>query len=293
MRAKERRRIGRAGAVHAELRWLKQAFDEHDLLTRASAIAFQVLSALVPLALFGLALAGFMHLEGAWQHFADRQLRPELSATAFAFMKSSVAIVLGHHTAFWLTTGLVVAVWELSGAVRAVMGGLIRIRRRHEQRTLRRRLAISLCVTLGVTGCMLAAAGLVVVGNLVHPGGTAPDIAWLALRWTLAALLMVAAVSLLFHTAPCSERPIRRRSLGAGITTVIWMVTSAGFLVYVRELAGYDSIFGSLAVLFVLASYLYIAAIAFLVGAVVDERIRTGVPVGVGAGSPEPSPVGG
>lgn len=277
--------------MRAELRWLRQAFDEHDLLTRASAIAFQVLSALVPLVLFALALAGFLHLEPAWQQFADRDLRPQLSPTAFAFAQSSARLVLSHHQAFWLTTGLFVTVWELSGAVRAVMGGLIRIRRRHEHRSLGNRLAISLGVALGVAVCMMVGAGSVAVGDLVRPS-VVPDIAWLALRWLLAGLLMVAAVSLLFHTAPCTERPIHRRSLGAGITTGIWLVTSAGFLVYVSELAGYDSIFGSLAALFVLASYLYIAAIAFLVGAVIDERIRTGAPLGVAGASGEPSPVG-
>ena len=45
---------------------------------------------------------------------------------------------------------------------------------------------------------------------------------------------------------------------------------------YVTDVADYGSIFGSLATVFLLMTYLYISACAFLIGAEVDAIVRHG-----------------
>ena len=51
-----------------------RGYADHDLLTFASAIAFQVLFALIPLALFGFGLLGGLGLQEQW----TRQWGPEV-----------------------------------------------------------------------------------------------------------------------------------------------------------------------------------------------------------------------
>ena len=46
------------------------------------------------------------------------------------------------------------------------------------------------------------------------------------------------------------------------------------FGLYVTQVADYNSIFGSLATVFVLLSYLYVSSVAFLIGAEVDAIVR-------------------
>src|SRR3712207_1652582 len=100
-----------------------EGFERHDLLTRASAIAFRTLFALVPFSLFLLALAGLLSLESLWTENLTPEIRPAVSPALFTVLDDTARNVLGHGRLFWVTAGFALVLWELSGAVRAVMGG--------------------------------------------------------------------------------------------------------------------------------------------------------------------------
>ena len=53
--------------VDAAVRLWIDLFDRHRILNNASAISFQTLKALVPLALFGISLPGVLGLSNVWE----------------------------------------------------------------------------------------------------------------------------------------------------------------------------------------------------------------------------------
>src|SRR3954447_24231671 len=104
------------------LRELERAFARNDLLTYASAISFQVFFALIPLALLGLGLLGAFGLTDVWSSDLAPKLREHSSPAAFEVIDQTVREVLRDRQLFWATVGLLIAVWKVSGAMRAVMG---------------------------------------------------------------------------------------------------------------------------------------------------------------------------
>lgn len=52
--------------AHELGRALLDGFRQHDLLTYASAISFQILTAIIPFLLFVIALAGLLNQESVW-----------------------------------------------------------------------------------------------------------------------------------------------------------------------------------------------------------------------------------
>lgn len=68
--------------------------------------------------------------------------------------------------------------------------------------------------------------------------------------------------------------PHRWISFGSALCVVAWVGTSLVFGLYVTQIADYNSIFGSLATVFVLLTYLYLSAASFLIGAEVDALVR-------------------
>src|SRR5215210_5093055 len=60
--------------------------EEHDLLTSASAIAFQVLTALLPMALLVLSIMGFLHLQDVWTEDLAPQVKGQVSSQVFAVL---------------------------------------------------------------------------------------------------------------------------------------------------------------------------------------------------------------
>lgn len=66
------------------------AFNERGLLTYASAIAFQVISALAPALLFVLGLLGFLHLQDVYTSDIAPHLRDHLSPAALSIVTDTV-----------------------------------------------------------------------------------------------------------------------------------------------------------------------------------------------------------
>jgi membrane protein len=245
-------------------RALVDAFSEHDLLTYASAISFQAFFALIPLTLTALGLLATFSLTEVWSGQLAPDLRSQVSPAVFAVIDSTVRKVLESKNVFWATFGALLTVWEVSGAMRAVMGVLDRIYGSAGQRPWLRRYAVSIGLSALVIVLLLGAGGVVVAGGLVDGWITA------VLRWPVAAVLLLAALWAVVRWAPTERRPWRWVSFGSGLVVVAWLGMSAGFGAYLRGVADYGSMFGNLATLIVLLEYLYLSAIVFLAGLALD-----------------------
>jgi membrane protein len=254
-------------------------FAANDLLTSASAISFQILSSLVPLLLFAFGMLGFLQLEDVWRDQLAPDLEPTVSRPAFALIDDTVETTLQSKQLFWVTAGFLIALWEVSGAVRAVMGALDRLYGEHARRSWRRRMLVSLALALVVGACWLAAIAVVVLGTLLYGDVGQPLGAVLfVVRWSIAGVLLLLAIALLLHFAPERDRSLHRVTAGSLLILGGWIAMSIAFGVYLRDIADYNSIFGGLATVVVLIAYLYAAAIVFLGGVQVDALARNAPP---------------
>ena len=268
----------RAFSLRAATREILRGFKENDLLTYASAISFQVFFALVPLALLALGLIGTFGLSSWWSNDAAQTVRDNVSAPVYHVIDDTVRKILAHRQVFWVTLGAAIAVWEVSGAMRATMQVLNRVYGVEEGRSFRRKLGESIVLSTAVTMMLLLAAAVVKVG----PGaakdlfGDGPAVSVLSLlaSWGAAVALLFLVVTIVVRFAPDTRRPVRWVSFGGLVVIATWIVTSLVYGFYITSLADYASIFGSLAVVIVTMSYIYLSAIVFLTGVQLDSLIR-------------------
>ena len=255
---------------------LLDGFKQHDLLTYSSAISFQILTAVVPFAMFVLALAGLLHFQDVWRNHVAPEIRTHVSVAVFSVISSAVSKAFAGRQVLWATIGGGLALWQVSGAVRAVMGAFAQIYGAEYERPLRRRYLISFALSIA-TGALFTLAALCLAlapfFTVSQPGAAWEVFAFVA-RWTLGVGFLSLAVGLLVHVAPATRQPLPWVSLGTTIVTVWWMIVSVGFYFYLTGLAAYGSVFGSLASVIVVMAYLYISTTAFLFGAQLDAIIR-------------------
>jgi membrane protein len=251
--------------------------EEHGVLTSASAIAFQVLTGLIPLALLVLSLMGFLHLDSVWTKDLGPQFKAQVSKEVWAVADDVARRTLGQEQVWWLTAGVVFTVWQVSGAARAIMGVLSEIYNDGEDRSFKSRYATSIALGSGVTVLVLLAFAIVRFGRellgLDDPGFVVEAIVF-AVTWGAALALLSTAVWLLLRFAPAHPAPHRWISFGSALCVIAWVGTSLVFGLYATQIADYGSIFGSLATVFVLLTYLYLSAVSFLIGAEVDAIVR-------------------
>lgn len=261
-----------AGAVPA----LVEGFRRNDLLLFASAISFQVLTAVVPLALFGLGLVAFLDLTELYTTDLRPEIARQVSIPMFVVIDSTVERVLGEKQLFWITLGAALATWQLSGAVRAAMEALNRVNGHEETRGWKDRYLRSFLLAIAGGALLFAAAAVVRLGPaVVGDRGPVVGVLVFALRWALAAAPLFLAVALLIrHGADRPEQDLGWVSLGAGIVCVAWLGMSVLFGIYLTQLASYGSVFGALATVVVLMGYLYASAVTFVAGIQVDALLR-------------------
>src|SRR4051812_18725901 len=138
-------------------RKMLDGFEQNDLLTYASAISFQVLTAIVPFMLFALAVLGFLKLDDVWHTDLAPDVRISISHASYVVLNNTVNHVLEGKRLFWLTGGFALALWQVSGAVRAIMGALDGIYDCRRHRPFKERYILSAWLSIAVGVCLIAA----------------------------------------------------------------------------------------------------------------------------------------
>jgi len=270
------------GTLPGYLGQIVRGFVDDGLLTYASSIAFQVLFAIIPFGCFVLALLGFLHLSDVWHGHVAPDLAGHVSPAVYAVVNQAATNVLSHRQLFWLTVGLAIAVWEISGAVRAVMSALEVVYGDERGRSITRGIMVSLALSPLVGLCLLGALLLMRFGFVIYSGDSTPLVILLtAVRWVAAAALICAAVGALVHWAPVTRRPLPWVSVGTCAVVVMWLATTALYGFYLTDFASYGSVFSGLAAVIILMSYLYISAVVFLAGTLLDTLVRRDVSAAV------------
>lgn len=235
--------VGRLAAT-----WL-DVFRQNNLLTYASAIALQLLIALVPVALLALLLLGDAAPD-VWREDVMPEVRERFSSSTANALDTTVEGILSNTGQGLVVFASLLLVWEISGAVRAVMGALNRIYDRDETRPLVTRFGLSFVLATCVGGCVIAAVLLFSIGPRLLSGALATAAG--VLRWPAVVLLLLLAIGLLIRYAPAPGRPSGGKaspgwaSFGAVLVVVLWLLGSLGFGFYVENVASFTSAVGSL-----------------------------------------------
>ena len=181
--------------------------------------------------------------------------------------------------------GLVLALWTASGAMNALMRGLNHVYDREEARSFfRQRLT-----ALAMLACLLLAFGLafglLVLGPVLSEWlggalGLEEVFGWLwwTLQWPVLVAGLLAAFAAVLYLGPNVAHP-RWRFLtpGAVAAVAIWLLASGGFAVYVSLFGAYNKAWGSLAAVIIMLTWLWLSALALLLGAEINaesERSR-------------------
>jgi len=184
-----------------------------------------------------------------------------------------------------LSIGGALAFWSLTGAMQNLMWALNIAYDREEGRGfVRRRITALWMVMFALIGFALAFCVLVLgphlstwIGNVLSAKSLV-KIVWYVAEWPLLiGGLLVAFAGLMYYGPNVKHPRWRFLSFGSVLAIVIWLVASGAFAFYVSKFGSYNKTWGSLSAVVVMLTWLWLSAVALLLGAEINaeaERSR-------------------
>jgi membrane protein len=255
-----------------------ETFREHHLLVSAYGIAFRVLVATVTGTLCLVGLLGFLDLSEVWSSDVAPDVRSSVSDASFRVIDDAVTHVLTQKAIYGVTIGAALAIWQISSVVRTCGQTLNDIYGVDEERPLREWLWASIWTATAIGLLLLATLAVIRLGPLAIDSafGDSAIVAFLGflVRWLIAAALLLVAERLEVRHGPAVDQPIYRVTQGSALTVAGWIVVSIAFGIYLAAFAGTGSVYGVLLTSVVAVEYLYVCAVVFLGGLVIDRLLE-------------------
>ena len=262
---------------------------ENDMLTYASALAFQALFSIFPFLIVLIAMLGILDLMQFFDWIREQAgiLLPDAAMDQVERVIDEVQRPRGGL----ISVGLMVALWVASGAMRVTINALNVVYQVKEGRPFWKLYPLSILYTLCIAGMLITAAMLMVLGPqamqwLAQQVGLEQLIVtlWTGLRWPVALTLLMLAVAFVYYMAPDVEQKIRFIIPGSVLSVLVWVAASMGFGFYIQHFADYSAVYGSIGAVIVLMMYFYISAAVLLFGAELNAVIEDHVPLGKNLG---------
>lgn len=261
-----------------------------DVLGLAARLSYYAFLALFPAILFLLALASFFPLS----NIADdvgRSLAPFVSAQVLELIQEQMRRLADNDDGGLLTFGVAGALWSSSAALVSIVSALNRAYDIEEGRPWWKVRLVSIALTMGVAVLVLFALSLILVGpDLATKLGQATGLgapvewAWLILQWPIVFALASSGIGLIYYFGPDADQDWVWITPGAVAATVLWLVVSLAFKVYVTNFTDYEGTYGTVGAVIVVLLWFYVSGIAILVGAELNAEIEHASPYGKGPG---------
>lgn len=199
--------------------------------------------------------------------------------------------------------GFALALWSTTGAMTGYMTAINLAYERKDTRNFVRKRLVALTMVAVIGVAFLLVAVLLMFGPTVehliasHAGGASGAVGWIwwIAQWPILIVGLVAAFETLLYLGPdVPKRRWRLLSPGPLVAAVVWIAVSAAFAFYSSSFGSYNKTWGSLSAVIVMLTWLWLSALALLLGAEIDalreqpqlasqpapQPRRSGVPLG-------------
>jgi membrane protein len=237
---------------------------------RASAIAFSFFMALFPFALFILNLIPFIPLEdfqADFLKFVEEGVPPNTYEAIEAILRD---IMETSHQGL-LSSGFILSILLMTNGINAILGGFEMSAHITITRGFFRQYVISLAISILLSMILLITVAAIVIAeimiqkiNLFVEVTDITLIEWSRYAFILLMILLITSILYKFATKETSSMPFI--SYGAVFTTILIILSSYIFGIYVTKFAKYNELYGSIGTLLVLMFYIWINCMVLLLG---------------------------
>ncbi len=258
----------------------KLQLKENHVSLLAAGVSFRALLAVVPAAVAAITIWG---LVADPQQITDQiaqfaQMLPESGGQLVEEQLGQLTDQAGGTLGVALVVSLLVALWSASSGMLGLVEGIGAAYGEADTRSFLRRRALGLILTLAALIFLLISLTLLTalppILDALGLEGSARMAVEVA-RWVGLAVLTAVGLAVIYRVGPDRASPRTRWvTWGAALATVVWLLGSAAFSLYVSNFGEFDETYGSLAGVVIVMLWVFLSAFAVLIGATVNAEIE-------------------
>lgn len=244
----------------------------------AAGVAFFAFLAIFPALIAAITLYGLIAdpAQVAQQVGSLASSLPQEAQPIITDQLGSVASGSGGALTLGLIVSVLAALWSASSGTGNLMAAVNLTYDEDETRGFVKTRGVALLLTLGAIVFVLVTLTLVAVVPPVLDAlqlGLVGTILAQVVRWGLLVVLVVVALAVVYRVAPDRDAPkFTWVSTGAIVATVLWIIGSVLFSLYVNNFGSYNKTYGAIAGVVVLLLWLYLTSYIVLLGAEINAE---------------------
>jgi membrane protein len=257
----------------------KQQLGEDNLTIVAAGVAFYGFVAVVPALAATVAIYGLMadpskvadHIEA---------LGSVLPGEVLPLIRDQMVRITanGKANGIGAIIGVLIAIYSSASATKALISGLNIAYDETEERSFLKLSLIAIVLTVGgIIAAALAIALVAVLPPLLGHLNLTKSVELLLniVRWPILVGGFMASLAVLYRYGPCrNDAKWKWVSPGALVAAALWLLGSGIFSLYVSKFGSYDKTYGPLGAVVVFLMWLYISALAVLIGAEFNSELE-------------------
>jgi membrane protein len=269
--------------------------NEHEILTRAAAITFYAIAALVPFLALVIALTADLlpgiargaGLGGDVDSGPGDPLRDLLPSDAASIVARELRRLQQGPPTGLVSFGLVAILWLSSSLFVAIMDAMNRIRGVSETRPFWKQRLFAMLMTLSQAAILIAVFGTIVawpqiLGSLGLSRGAA--VLATAVHGFAVFLMILLSFAMALYFGPDADQHWEWITPGSLLGSLVLLCLSLLFRIYVQNWGNYSATYGSLGGIVVLMSWIWLCSVALLAAAALNQVIEDASPLGKAAG---------
>ncbi len=239
--------------------------------SRASSIAYSFFIAIFPFLLFMLNLIPVIKIQNFQSEFLNLIQRVLPPQTQDFFMPVISDIALNPRNSL-LSVTFFLTLFLFANGVNSIFSAFEYSVHVTINRNFFRQYLMALMVSVFLALLLLITVGSVLYGEYIINqlkvnAYIENDFAWINfLQYAVFVIMLYVAISTLYHFGVKEGRETRFFSIGALVTTLLFMLTTYFFGVYINNFSNYNELYGSIGALLIMMFYIWINANLLLLG---------------------------
>ncbi|MDI5897759.1 YihY/virulence factor BrkB family protein [Flavobacterium sp. LB2P84] len=240
---------------------------ESALTYHASAIAFSFFMALFPFALFILNLIPYIPIEGFQDDFLLFVKEGVPPNTYDAIYKIINDILNNSHSGL-VSYGFLLSILLMANGLNGILGGFETSRHVLIKRGFIRQYLVALGMSLLLSFLLIVTVATIVVFEVfIQKTILSDQIALIVLgRYAFVILMILGTTSILFKFGTKHDKNRAFISIGSVFTTILILLDSYAFGIWVIKFSKYNELYGSIGTLLILMFYIWINCMILLLG---------------------------